>query len=286
MKKALINVLECERCGYNPFQHKGQALICPKCDQKVSIYGDIPLFTSIPQNMHPSHKVLRGPDKGTPWRQANWQFLKEQLSFRDYDALILDVGAGRGDFSTALEKRPFISLDIYPYPEVDIVCDLTKTNPFQPNSFETVLLFNVLEHIYDTNKLMQSLTTILKPDGSLLVAIPFMIKIHQEPVDFVRYTHFALEKLGAPHNLKVEYIEGYYDPISLLHEGISNLKYRILPTFQGYRYYGGRILLEFIKILTKMMHNVTGSGWTKPPSKTTSLSPTGYHVVYRKIDTK
>jgi SAM-dependent methyltransferase len=231
--------------------------------------------------MVPSEKLARGPGIGTPWRQANWRFLQGQIDRLDPKALILDVGAGRGDFSEIFKDRPAISLDVYPYPEIDVVCDLTQANPFRENSFDAILLMNVMEHVYNTHSLLGSLGQMLKPGGVLIVAIPFMVKMHQVPVDFVRYTHFALERLDRT-TLAVERLEGYYDPVFFLGEGIGNLRWWVLPTLSRGRRVLARALLQGIQALARGLDAIVGKGQTRPPSSVKSLAPTGYHVVYRK----
>jgi SAM-dependent methyltransferase len=165
---------------------------------------------------------------------------------------------------------------------VDVVCDLTCTNPFRPASFEAILLLNVLEHVYDTHALLDRLAGLLKPDGVLLVAIPFMVKLHQVPVDFVRYTHFALAHLAEQHGLLVEHLEGYYDPVFFLGEGIGNLHNAILPGLSGSQKQRSRVLIKGLRFLANQLQHTLGPGEVGDPAKARSLAPTGYQVVYRK----
>ncbi|MBC8506419.1 MAG: class I SAM-dependent methyltransferase [Anaerolineales bacterium] len=258
------------------------ALQCEKCENIVPQRDSIPMFTEIPEGIQPSEKEIRGPDIGTPWRQANWEFLADWLKAQDPECLILDVGAGRGDFLEALKGKNFVALDVYPYPEIDIVCDLTKTNPFRPESFDAALVLNVLEHVFDSQGLFKSVAEILKPGGKLLLAIPFMVKMHQIPLDYFRYTHFALEQLGKDNGLEIERLEGFYDPMFFLGEGIRNIQWPILRKMRGWRQYVGRILLAGVRFLAFLMEPVIGAGHIKSPYEAFSLAPTGYQVVYTK----
>jgi SAM-dependent methyltransferase len=304
MNPNLLSVLHCPACsgelraafaqpGLLPGAEQADHLVCLACGQKTPLssgqYGGalnhhpgIPLFTSPPAGIIASTKQARGPEVGTPWRQANWRFLEEQLARLPSEALILDVGAGRGDFAQALAGRRSLALDVYPYPEVDVVCDLTLENPFRPASFEAILLLNVMEHIYDSHALLTTLVDLLKPGGVLIVAIPFMVKIHQAPVDFVRYTHYALERLGESHGLQVNSLEGFYDPLFFLGEGIGNLRNAVLPGMRASQRYLARALLAGIQSLAGLLRLLNGPGRMLPPSKARSMAPTGYHVVYRK----
>jgi SAM-dependent methyltransferase len=281
MKQALKDVIQCDQCG-EELATLGEALKCQGCGHTIPLQGAVPVFTTPPEGIQPSEKLVRGPNVGTPWRQANWRFLEGQITPLSPEALILDVGAGRGDFANLFQKRNYLALDVYPYPEVDIVCDLTQRNPFRNGSFDAIVLMNVIEHIYDTHALLARLAEMLKAQGALIVAIPFMVKMHQVPIDFVRYTHFALEQLGRDHGLEVELLEGYYDPVFFLGEGIGNLKWSVLPTIRGARHYVSRVLLGSIQFINQALQRTIGPGQTQPPSQMRSLAPTGYHILYRK----
>ena len=136
-KPYLLECLECLNCGGDLlFSDELEQYTCKSCPQVIKSENRVPLFTQPPIGMVPSERTERGVDIGTPWRKANWRFLEDQVVKLDSQAIILDVGAGRGDFSAAFVGRPYLALDVYPYPEVDIVCDLTQVNPFRRDTIE------------------------------------------------------------------------------------------------------------------------------------------------------
>jgi SAM-dependent methyltransferase len=282
MKPDLIHTLACPNCRGELSAEENGALSCPACGWQIPGQNGTPLFTTPPEGIVPSGKLLRGPDIGTPWRRANWRFLQQQVARLKADALILDVGAGRGDFADLFEGRNYLALDVYPYPEVDIVCDLTQVNPFRPQSFDAILLMNVMEHVYDTRALLGSLGEMLKPGGVILVAIPFLVKIHQAPIDFVRYTHYALQRLAQSTGLQVDLLEGYYDPVFFLGEGTGNLRHAVLPGMHGWRRYLGRAAMALIEGCAGLLNRLLGAGKSLSPDTVRSSAPTGYHIVYRK----
>jgi SAM-dependent methyltransferase len=71
--------------------------------------------------------------------------------------------------------------------------DLEKPLPFVDGEFDTVLLMHVLEHIYDTRRLLAEMQRISR--GNILIAVPFLIPYHPDPGDYFRFTHLALERL-------------------------------------------------------------------------------------------
>ncbi len=282
MKSELIDLTLCTACG-GTYVLESAKLLCSGCGRTIPLINGIPIFTPIAGEIRPSEKLVRSPDTGTPWRKANWQFLQNQLAALPSNAQILDVGAGRGDFAALLDRFQTIALDIYPYPEVDLVCDLTESNPFRPAQFDAVVLMNVLEHVYATHTLVAHLAELLKPGGVLIVAVPFLVKLHQTPVDFVRYTHFALERFAGEHGLVCETLEGYYDPLFLLSEGTGNIKNAYLPGMPRSKRIAARLLLSGIQSLSNGLQSTLGPGIARPPQEMRSQAPTGYQIVYRKI---
>jgi SAM-dependent methyltransferase len=198
------------------------------------------------------------------------------------EAVLLDVGAGHGDFAEIFKGRQAVLLDVYPYPEIDIVCDLTHSVPFRPGSFDAVVLMNVLEHVYDSRALFAAAMSLLKPGGIFVVAIPFLLKVHQAPYDFVRYTHFSLERLGEEQGFEILSLEGYYDPIFLLGEGWRNIERTELGRMSRYRRAASRGLLWGIKTTASFLEGLVGKGYTQPSESAVTPAPIGYHVVYRK----
>lgn len=282
MKPRLLDVLTCDSC-HGMLLEQPQVLICQSCGRVIPLEGEIPLFTVPPAGLRPSTKLVRGPHIGTPWRQANWRFLDGQLKRLDSLATILDVGAGRGDFADLFTQHEhYLALDIYPYPEVDIVCDLSQANPFRPESLDAIALMNVLEHVYDGHSLLASLAEMLKPGGVLIVAIPFLVKMHQVPVDFARYTHYALQRFASDHRMEIAHLEGFYDPVSVLAEGIGNLKNAVLPELHGPRRYAAHSVAWVLQASASALRSFLGPGQVTSPDSARSQAPTGYHLVYCK----
>jgi hypothetical protein len=62
------------------------------------------------------------------------------------------------------------------------------------SKFDKVLLFNVLEHIYDYKNTINFSKYILKKKSWLIGSTPFMFRIHGSPFDYYRFTNTLLEK--------------------------------------------------------------------------------------------
>ena len=188
MNKEFSQLLVCPHCQKEFKSISDNKLQCSGCGFEVGLLDGIPIFTDVPATIEPWEKVERGPEKGTAWRKSNWRFLNQEVKALPHEALILDVGAGHGDFADIFEGRSYFSLDIVPYAEVDLVCDLNLSIPFKAGTFDVVVLMNVLEHVYENRGLVKNIAKIIKPGGKLILTIPFLLKVHQAPFDFSRYT--------------------------------------------------------------------------------------------------
>lgn len=136
------------------------------------------------------------------WRKENYHFLKEELGKMNKDSVLVDLGAGQSDFLELTSAFKLCAVDLYPYPGIQVVCDLEHSLPFKDKSVDIVLLTNLLEHVREPNAVLEECYRILKPGGMLLGTVPFMIQIHQRPYDFYRYTEYNLEYLFTKHQLR------------------------------------------------------------------------------------
>lgn len=93
---------------------------------------------------------------------------------------ILDYGCGTGYFLSACQKNGWEVNGFEPneLANKQATETLGKTvensslDKFQPESFEIITMWHVLEHIHTLNETFQKLLSLLKPGGVVLVAVP------------------------------------------------------------------------------------------------------------------
>lgn len=90
---------------------------------------------------------------------------------------------------------------------VDHLFDLNEPIPLAGESFDTVVLSDVLEHLYEPKRALREVGRLLRPGGLLLMNVPFMYGLHGQPHDHFRYTRFSLGKMLSEAGLRVELIE-------------------------------------------------------------------------------
>ena len=80
--------------------------------------------------------------------------------------------------------------------------NLEKKLSFNNSSIDNVVIFNVLEHVYDVNNAIKEINRCLKPNGFLLGSTPFIYRVHDAPEDYNRYTPTFINEILNKNNFK------------------------------------------------------------------------------------
>ena len=86
---------------------------------------------------------------------------------------------------------------------IDVFADLSRPLPLRNSSFDTVLLSDVLEHIPNPEDLLAEIARILRPEGRIVIGVPFLYWLHEVPHDFNRYTRYQLTRMLENEGLDV-----------------------------------------------------------------------------------
>ena len=67
--------------------------------------------------------------------------------------------------------------------------------PFADQCFDVVLCTEVLEHINEPQRTLSEVYRVLKPEGHVVLSVPLLYQMHEQPYDFFRYTYYGLNHL-------------------------------------------------------------------------------------------
>jgi len=142
---------------------------------------------------------------------------------------LLDLGCGKAPLLGVYEPyvKEVVLADwansLHENKLLDVECDITKKLPFKNEKFDTIILSDVLEHIPNPSHLILELKRVLKPNGVVLMNVPFMYWVHEAPHDYNRYTEFMLHKLVEDVDMEVVELEALGGGWAVLIDLLSKL---------------------------------------------------------------
>jgi SAM-dependent methyltransferase len=138
---------------------------------------------------------------------------------------LLDLGCGKVPLYGAYRQwvSEITCVDWSPDAHIDVVCDLSKTLPFENGQFDTVVLSDVLEHIPEPDLLWSEMTRVLSIGGKVIMNVPFLYWIHAHPHDYYRYTSFALQRFVDRNGLVLVEFQPLGGAVEVLADLLSKL---------------------------------------------------------------
>jgi SAM-dependent methyltransferase len=146
-----------------------------------------------------------------------WIALQNRAFYEDMEPLVrkwvqgsvLDLGAGRLAWRSLISEAAdaCLSVDLAKHhPDLDALADATSTLPFRDESFDVVFCCSVLEHAPEPWTAFSEIFRVLKPGGTAIISLPFVLHLHDAPLDFYRFTRFGVERLALASGFHIEEI--------------------------------------------------------------------------------
>lgn len=161
-------------------------------------------------------------------RASHNLYLKKNLFLKNLTA---DLGSGKKNdyIKLIFENENLVeNFDFYKTNKFTKVIDLEKKFILR-KKYKNILLFNVLEHVENTDILIQSIHKSLKKKGRLELFVPFIYRYHGDPKDFYRFTHTYLENFLKKNGFEVKIILISTGPLNVILEILFKyFKFKIL----------------------------------------------------------
>jgi 2-polyprenyl-3-methyl-5-hydroxy-6-metoxy-1,4-benzoquinol methylase len=166
----------------------------------------------------------------------------------------MDIGCGTGEFLNSCQKNNYQTTGIEPNEKARkfaiekfglTVFDESKLNIFSPSTFDVVTMWHVLEHVHKLKERMEQINRLLKPDGTLIIAVPNSDSFdagkyydfwaaYDLPRHLYHFTQESIKKLAKRNNFSVKTIiplkfDAFY--ISLLSEKYFTGKQNYIRSF-------------------------------------------------------
>ncbi len=148
---------------------------------------------------------------------------------------VLDIGCGQSPYRYLLNKSEteYKGIDVveassFDYINSNITLFDGENIPFEDATFDAIICTEVLEHVYNYQKLVTEIHRVCKPNAKAIITIPFSARYHYIPYDFFRYTPSALEKIFSKFS-KVEITPRGTDVVSICAKIIVLFFRNIIP---------------------------------------------------------
>jgi 2-polyprenyl-3-methyl-5-hydroxy-6-metoxy-1,4-benzoquinol methylase len=164
---------------------------------------------------------------------------------------ILDIGAGTGDFLLVAKNDGWEIIGVEPSDRAKAIAKnkgvsfVEETTELENHSFDVISMWHVLEHVPDLDKQIKELKRLLKPTGTLIIAVPnfksFDAKhygkfwaAYDVPIHFWHFSKTAIKLLFEKEEMKLEKVlpmkfDSFY--VSLLSEKYKSGKMNFIKAF-------------------------------------------------------
>lgn len=164
---------------------------------------------------------------------------------------ILDIGAGTGEFLSVAKNDGWKTIGVEPSERAKAIAKnkgvsfVEETSELENHSFDVISMWHVLEHVPDLDKQIKELKRLLKPTGTLIIAVPnfksFDAKHYGKfwaafdvPIHFWHFSKKAIQLLFEKEEMKLEKVlpmkfDSFY--VSLLSEKYKSGKMNFISAF-------------------------------------------------------
>lgn len=212
------------------------------------------------QKYYQSEDYISHTDAKRSWFEKMYHLVKQKavrdkVSLIEYyngsKGIVLDIGSGTGDFLAEAKKQNWKTVGMEPSDKAKSiakqkgVCLVESYDELEDHYFDVITMWHVLEHVPDLDFQINELKRLLKPDGTIIIAVPnyksfdahFYGKYwaaYDVPRHLWHFSKSAIQQLFAQKNLKlIEVKPMWFDSfyVSLLSEKYKTGKMNVFSAF-------------------------------------------------------
>jgi SAM-dependent methyltransferase len=134
-------------------------------------------------------------------------FLAMSELAKELNGRLLDVGCGSKPYEPYIAVNQYVGLEIdsersRTTSKADFFYD-GKVFPFKNEEFDSLLVNEVFEHVFNPTEFLAEVNRVLKMNGKVLLTVPFVWDEHEQPYDYARYTFFGLKYILEQYGFEV-----------------------------------------------------------------------------------
>jgi SAM-dependent methyltransferase len=179
---------------------------------------------------------------------------------------LLDIGCGSKPYKKLFVVDAYVGLDIdseitRKRNVAEVLYD-GKLFPLPSNSFDSALCNQVLEHVFNPDEFLGEIYRVLKPNGKLLLTVPFVWDEHEQPYDYARYSSFGLKSLLEKNGFHVLEHKKISADATIIFQLINAYIFKVIQNWP-------RLVRLFLTVSLIALFNILGLilGWLLPKNE-------------------
>ena len=211
-------------------------------------------MNQIEKNRKNIDKDLKGIEKRKYFSPANYGDVKVTLPLLEKycSGKCLDAGCGDMPYKEYLDLlvNTYDTLDFEAHvPGIKYIGDIQDMSMIKNDVYDTVVCFEVLEHVSNPFQAVSEIKRVLKNNGILVLSVPHLSRLHDMPHDYFRFTKFGLKSLLEQNRFQVLEIVPRGGLFSFLGHQFSNIFLSLLwhiPVIKSIAFYINKWLVVIL----------------------------------------
>jgi SAM-dependent methyltransferase len=145
-------------------------------------------------------RLLKGTILHPQWMTDRFHSQSKKCLEKLSNAVMLDIGSGNASYLRLIHLSNTLYTIDYPatnknYHERPTIFSDARCLPVANAKVDVVLLFEVLEHVVEIEKVLKEIRRVLRSDGEFYLSVPFIYPIHDAPSDYWRFTVHGITEI-------------------------------------------------------------------------------------------
>lgn len=149
---------------------------------------------------------------------------------------VADIGCGEQPMRSMVEASGgiYTGIDVAQNSQntVHVIAGIDSV-PLPDDSFDVIVLTEVLEHVADIDGAFQEIGRLIKPGGRILLTVPFAYPLHEEPFDYMRPTPHMITRCASKYNLEIAELQTSGNEIEVIATVWGNMWERMAKRDKG-----------------------------------------------------
>ncbi len=213
------------------------------------------------------------------WFSAAMYLMEKRLRTGISDHIrgrLLDIGSGDqpyGQLLAAVVTR-YDSVDVgKKHPGQTYVASASDMSVIPADTYDSALCLSVLEHVANPWQALQEIHRVLKPGGTLILTVPHLSRLHEEPHDYFRFTHHGLKAMCDDAGFEIIELEKNGGLLSFIAHQLSTLLLCLCWRIPG---------IKQLAVAVNRVLLVWPVAWMDGIIMTNTLAPLNYYAAVRK----